>query len=151
MRRLGGLSWSVSATTRSATSGPSGGIARGPRLVAQRPSKRSSAKRSLPGPDAGLGLAGPPHDFDVADTIGDEQHDLGTPDVLLRTVAVADPGSQPHMIRRRDGERYSCAHAPGAHAHRQKRIPPRLLMSGGNHYVPSATLSACSGRAISEL
>lgn len=77
-----GGSSSVSATTRR--------NARGPRLVAQQPFKAFLSEALLPAPDAGLGLAGPPHDFDGANTVGAQQHDLGTPDMLLRTVAVAD-------------------------------------------------------------
>ena len=113
--------------------GPERRNARGPRLVAQEPVDAFLGEALLPAPDAGLGLAGLPHDLDRADAVGAQQDDLGAPDVLLRRVAVLDQRPQAAAIGRRNGEGYSCAHAPDSHAHRQKGIPSRTPMSGGNH------------------
>lgn len=122
----------VSATTRSAISGPSGAMREG-RVLSRSSPRAFSGEALLPAPHTGLGLAGPPHDFDRTGAVGAQQHDLGSPDVLLRAVTVFDQGNQTPMVRRRDGERYSCAHTHDSHAGRQKGIPIRTLMSGRNH------------------
>jgi len=41
-------------------------------------------------PEVGLGLSGSPHDLGGAVAIGVQQDDLGTPDMLLRTVPIGD-------------------------------------------------------------
>ena len=46
----------------------------------------------LPAPDASLGLAGPAHDLIRADAFRRQQDDLGSPRVLLRSIAVFDDG-----------------------------------------------------------
>ena len=46
------------------------------------------AKPFLPAPDYRLSLAGGPHDFGSAMTTGRQKHNLRSPDVLLRAVAV---------------------------------------------------------------
>lgn len=107
----------LSPTTRSAISGPSGAMREGRVLSRSSPSKPSVAKALLPAPHAGLGLAGPPHDFERAGAVSAQQHDLGAPNVLLRAVTVFDQGNQTPMIRRRDGEGDSL----------------RMRMSGRNH------------------
>lgn len=107
--------------------------ARRPCLVAQQSLVAFRSEALLPAPHAGLRLAGPAHDLDGADTLGGQKHDLGAPDVLLRRVAIPDQRRQAGAIGRRNGERYSCAHAPDSHAHATKGIPGRILMSGGNH------------------
>lgn len=106
---------------------------RRPRLVAQQPVVAFCGKAFLPAPHAGLRLAGPTHDLGGADAIGGQKHDLGAPDMLLWGVAVPDQCRQAGAIDRRNGERYSCAHAPDSHVHNAKGIPQRTLMLGGNH------------------
>ena len=71
---------------------------RGPGLVAQQPVDALLGEALLPAPDAGLGLAGPTHDLDGAEAVGREQHDLGSPDMLLRRVAVTDDRLQAAAI-----------------------------------------------------
>jgi hypothetical protein len=80
---------SVSATTRSATSGPSGGTRDGRVLSRSSPSTPGHEAR-LPAPDAGLGLAGPAHDLGRPEAVGGRQNDPGPPDVLLRAVPIRD-------------------------------------------------------------
>jgi len=62
-----------------------------------------------------------------------QQDDLGAPDVLLWRIAVFDESHQSLAIGRRNGEGYSCAHAPDSHALSPKRIPSRTLMLGRYH------------------
>ncbi|AWM29807.1 hypothetical protein AOX55_00004371 (plasmid) [Sinorhizobium fredii CCBAU 25509] len=101
--------------------------ARGARLVAQETLEAFRGEALLPAPHAGLRLAGLSHDLDGADAIGTQQDDLGAPDVLLRRIAITDEGSQALAIGRRNGEGYSCAHAPHSHTHSPKGIPYGLL------------------------
>src|SRR5438067_8133732 len=82
-----GGSGSVSATTRSATSGSTAGMRDGRVLSRNRPSMPSSAKRSCHRQTPGLRLTRPPHDLDRADAGEAKQHDLGSPDMLLGGVA----------------------------------------------------------------
>lgn len=104
--------------------------ARRPRLVAQQPVAAFRGKELLPAPHAGLRLSGPAHDFDCADSVGGQKHDLGAPDMLLRGVATPDQRRQTRAIARRNGEGDSCAHAPDSPAHARKEIPIWTLMSG---------------------
>src|ERR1700722_4034808 len=62
--------------------------ARGPRLVAPKPRHAFLAEPFLPAPDHRLGLAGGPHDLGSAMIIRRQKHNLRSPDVLLRAVAV---------------------------------------------------------------
>ena len=80
-----GGSLSVRATTRSATSGPSGVDARWPCLVAQQTVVALLGEALLPAPDAGLRLAGPAHDPIGADAISAVQYDLGDVERLQTT------------------------------------------------------------------
>ena len=73
--------------------------ARRPGLVAQQALDTFFGESLLPAPDAGLRLARPAHDLDRADAGGAEQHDLGSPDMLLRRVAVAHQRFEATMIR----------------------------------------------------
>lgn len=107
--------------------------ARRPRLVAQETLDAFCGEALLPAPYAGLRFAGLSHDFDSPDAIGTQQDDLGPPDVLLGRIAIPGQGHQALVIGWRNGERYSCAHAPDSHANAAKGIPYRTLMSGGNH------------------
>src|SRR5438067_9211086 len=79
--------------------------ARWPGLVAQETFDTLFGKALLPSPDAGLRLARPPHDLDRADAGRTEQHDLGSPDMLLGGVAVADQRVEAAMVRWRNVDR----------------------------------------------
>jgi len=107
--------------------------ARWPRLVAQQSFEACRGEALLPAPHAGLGLAGLPHDLDGTGAVDAQQDDLGAPDVLLWRIAVFDESHQSLAIGRRNGEGYSCAHAPDSHALSPKRIPSRTLMLGRYH------------------
>jgi hypothetical protein len=72
--------------TRSAIS--KGRDARGAGLVAQQAVITSLHEAFLPAPHTGLRLAGPAHDLVGADAIGAQQDDLGTPDLLVRRIAI---------------------------------------------------------------
>ena len=128
-----GGSASVSATTRSATSGPSGGMREGRVLSRSSPSTPSAAKRSCQRQTQVF-------DLPVRRMISI----VPTPSALNSTisarqtcfcgrVAVPDQRRQAAAIGRRNGEGYSCAHAPDSHARSTKGIPRRTLLSGGNH------------------
>ena len=69
-----------------------------PRLVTQQAFKPFRGKPLLPAPDAGLRLAGLTHNCIRARAAGAEQNDLGTPYVLLRSVAVLDQSQQPATV-----------------------------------------------------
>ena len=109
------------------------GDARGPRLVAQEALEALLHEPLLPAPDAGLRLACPAHDLVGAHAVGAQEHDGGSPGVLLSGVAI--PGDRlkaaPVRWRQRDGD--PGAHARDSHAHRSGGIPPRTLPSDGNH------------------
>ena len=107
--------------------------ARGTRLVAEQPVEPLLDKAFLPAPNAGLGLAGSPHDLVRADAIGGQQHDLGPPDVLLRRVAVLNQGFEPTNIGGRNGKGFSCAHRADSHAETPAGIPSGIQMSGSIH------------------
>ena len=104
--------------------------ARGPRLVAQQSFEACRGEALLPAPHAGLGLAGLSHDLDGTGAVGAQQDDLGAPDALLRRIAVFDDSHQSLAIGWRNGEGYSCAHAPDSHSLSPKGIPSRTLMLG---------------------
>ena len=95
-----GGSLSVRATTRSATSGPSGRDARWPCLVAQQTVVALLGEALLPAPDAGLRLAGPAHDPIGADAISAVQYDPCAPNMLLGDVAVPDERLQTTTVGR---------------------------------------------------
>ena len=62
--------------------------ARWPRFVAQQTAIAFLHEALLPAPDASLRLASPAHDPIGANTIGAEQNDLGSPDRLVRSIAI---------------------------------------------------------------
>ena len=112
--------------------GPMGGLAgwiaerldpRGPRLVAKQAFEAFFNEPFLPAPDASLGFAGSPHDLVRADTVGGEQDNLSSPDMLLRGVAIFDESLEPAPIGRRNGHGFSRAHRADSHAPRKTGIP----------------------------
>jgi hypothetical protein len=58
----------------------------------------------LPTLDAGLRLGAPPHDLAGAEPLGRQQHDLGSLDVFLLSVAVPDECLKEPELDRRDGD-----------------------------------------------
>ena len=66
-----------------------------------------------------------------AGAVGAQQHDLGAPDMLLRRVAVSDQRPQAATIGRRNGEGYSCAHAPNSHARSKRESQTGLYVRQG--------------------
>ena len=107
--------------------------ARRPRLVAQQPLDAFFGKALLRAPDAGLRLARPAHDLDRAEPVGAEQNDLGSPNVLLSRVVVADQHLQAAVVGWRDLKRDTGAHAPASHAASRGGIPDGTQPSGSVH------------------
>ena len=107
--------------------------ARGPRLVARQPLKPFVGETFLPAPDTSLRRARPAHDFVRAHAVGRQKHDLAPPNVLLRRVAIPDQSQKPKPIFRRNGKRYSCAHAPDSHIASPPGIRDRIQMSDFIH------------------
>ena len=107
--------------------------ARGARLAAEQPVEPLLDKPFLPPPYARLGLAGLPHDLVRADAIGGQQDDFGSPDVLLRRIAVKHQGLEPMNIGGRNGEGLSCAHRADSHIANLPGIPIGTQMSGSIH------------------
>ena len=87
-----------------------------------------------PAPGPSLGRARRRHDRVGADTVGAEQYDPGTPDMLLSRVAIPDQRLKPLPIRLAKIDEYSSAHAPDSHA-QSKGIQPEL--NPLDHAAPS--------------
>src|SRR6202162_2163246 len=87
-----GGSANVSATTRSATSGPCPGTREGRVFVSQEAVDALFHEPLLPAPDAGLRRAGLAHDLVGSDAVGAQKHNVCSPNVLLRSVTV--PGDR---------------------------------------------------------
>ena len=73
--------------------------ARRPGLVTQQPVHPVAHEPRLPAPDAGLRLAGPPHDPGRPEAVGRRQNDASPPHVLLRAVPVRDHRFQSGTVR----------------------------------------------------
>ena len=114
--------------------------ARGPRLVAQQSFEACRGEALLPAPHAGLGLAGLSHDLDGTSAVGAQQDDLGAPDALVRRIAVFDDSHQSLAIGWRNGEGYSCAHAPDLAFAFAKGNPSRTVMLGYVGPIPVGDL-----------
>ena len=71
-----------------------------PSLIAKQTLEPLLHKTFLPAPNVRLGLAGLTRDLVRADAIGGQLHDFGSPNVLLRRVAVFNEG----LIRRASAE-----------------------------------------------
>jgi hypothetical protein len=72
-------------------------------------------RRTVPAPDAGLGLAGLTHDRVRPDALGAEQHNLRPPDMFPQRVAISDQRSEPINVGGRDGNGNPTAHPAGLH------------------------------------
>src|SRR5665213_352332 len=107
--------------------------ARRPGLVAQQARDAFLHVPLLPAPDAGLRLARPAHDLVGAQTLGRKQHDLGSPDMLLRRVAVLLNRLQPFAVRRLHSDGYARSHPADSHVQREPGIPNGIQMSDRIH------------------
>jgi hypothetical protein len=89
---------------------------RGPGLVAEQPFDALLGKPCLPAPDSRLALRCGAHDRHRAEPVGDGQHDPGTPDMLLRAVAVCHDGFEPTTFSSGDFNDDPGAHRTDSHA-----------------------------------
>ena len=80
------------------------------RLVARQPVHTLGHEPRLPAPHHRLGLAGSPHDLGRAATICCRNDYFGSPNMLLRRVAIANNRLKPMAICRRDVDDNSCSH-----------------------------------------
>src|SRR5665213_1943077 len=102
---------------------------RGARLVTQQAVVTLLHEAFLPAPDTGLRFARLAHDLVGADAGRAQQHDLGTPDMLMRRVAISRERSQTATISRLEDDGYSGSHAPDSHRSSPSRIPSGIQMS----------------------
>src|SRR5262245_11809251 len=102
---------------------------RGPRLVAPKPCHAFLAEPFLPAPDHRLGLASGPNDFGSAMTIGRQKHNLCSPNVLLRAVAVSDNRFKLVAVGGTQLNVVSLAHSSDSHTRVRHTIPKRIEMS----------------------
>ena len=86
-------------------------LTRRPRLVLQERVHTRLHIPFLPAPDAGLGLACPPHNLRCAAPGTGEKNDVRPPDMLLRAVAIRNDRLKPSTIRSGDLEGNSSSHA----------------------------------------
>ena len=82
----------------------------------------------LPAPNAGLRFTGLPHDLVGADPRSRQKDDLGSPHMLLGTVAICGHSLQMATDGRRNGEGYSCAHPTDSHAPPKQESPYGIQM-----------------------
>ena len=107
--------------------------ARRARLVDQQPVRAGFHEALLPAPYAGLGLARGAHDLGRADALRRQQHNLGAPYVLLRTVPVRRYLDETRVVGGAELEGDTGTHAANSHAVRPTGIPRGTLPSGVNH------------------
>ena len=108
---------------------PKGRDTRGARLVTQQAALTFRHEAFLPAPDTGLRLAGLTHDLVGADAVRAQQHDRGSPDMLMRRVAISRQRSQTATISRLEGDGYPGSHAPDSHRSSLSGIPSGIQMS----------------------
>jgi hypothetical protein len=108
--------------------------ARRARLVAPQACDAFGSKPFLPAPNDGLGLAGLPHDLSRAVAVSGQQHNLGAPDMLLRT-PIGNDRLQCRAIGGVQGNLGSFVHPPDSHdrvrggilKNRNVRLAPQFL------------------------
>ena len=71
--------------------------------------------------------------FGCANTVGAEQNDLGSPDMLVRGVAIPRERLQPATISGLESDGNSGSHAPNSHASSHLGIPSGIQMSDAIH------------------
>ena len=107
--------------------------ARWPRFVPQETVITFLHEAFLPAPDTSLRLAGPAHDLIGTNTVGAEQNDLGSPDMLVRGVAIPRERLQSATISGLESDGNSGSHAPDSHASSHLGIPSGIQMSDAIH------------------
>jgi hypothetical protein len=107
--------------------------ARGACLIVQEAVVTRLHEAFLPAPDTGLRLAGPAHDFIGANTVRAQQDDLGSPNMLVRGVAIPRERFQTAAVRGLESDGNSGSHAPDSHALSPLGIPSRIQMSDAIH------------------
>jgi hypothetical protein len=105
------------------------GDARASRFVAQKTIEPFSREALLPVPDTSFGLAGVAHDHVRAQTIGTQQNDPRSPNVLLSRVAVPHESPKPVQIVRSDRKRNAASHVADSHTASQSGILIGIQMS----------------------
>jgi hypothetical protein len=98
----GGSAW-VAATTRATVRASSGGMRDRRGLVAQQARDTIGHEAFLPAPDGRLADTRITHDLGRAAAVCRQQHDLCSPDVLLRSVSVRHDRVQPDTVRGTEG------------------------------------------------
>ena len=119
----------VSATTRSAISEPRGGMRDGGVLCVQQTGITSLHEAFLPAPHTGLRLTGLAYDLVGADAVRAQQDDLGTPDMLMRRVAIPRERGQTAAISGLESDENSGSHPPDSHVSSPPGIPYGIQMS----------------------
>ena len=99
------------------------------RPVAQQPVDTFVHEPLLPAPQAGLALAGAPHDLVGAEAVGGQQHDPRSPHMLLRAVPGRHDPLKPSTIGGIHIDDDSCAHPTDSHVREPTGIPHRTLPS----------------------
>ena len=127
-----GGSANVSFRMRSATSAPSGLMREGRVLLRSRPNTPSAMNRSCQRQTAVLATPASRMIAFVPNS-GSQEHDATAPDVLLRSVAIANYRLKTAAIGRRDGNGDPGAHAPDSHAPHRNRITTRIFSLGRDH------------------
>ena len=133
---VGRLCWRVSLGEHHDALGdvrPQRRDARWPRLVAQETVITFLREAFLPAPDTSLRLAGPAHDLIGANTVGAEQDDLGSPDMLVRGIAIPRERLQSVAISGLESDGNSGSHAPDSHTSSPLGIPSGIQMSDAIH------------------
>jgi hypothetical protein len=103
--------------------------ARGTRLVAPKPRHAFLTEPFLPAPDHRLGLAGGPHDFRSAMSIGRQKDNLRSPNVLLRAVAVGHHRFKLTAVGGTQSIVRSLVHSSDSHMRVRQGIPKRIELS----------------------
>src|SRR6478735_9207621 len=95
--------------------------------VAQQARHALGHEPLLPAPNSGFGDPSVPHDRVRSQPVGSQEHDATAPDVLLRSVAIANYRLKTAAIGRRVGNGDPGAHAPDSHAPHRNRISPSFV------------------------
>jgi len=100
--------------------------ARGPRLVAQKPTRAFGGESFLSALHAALGSGGLTHDRVRVGSLGTEQNDLRPPDVLLWSAWVVDQITKPINLGRGDVKGNAGSHAPDSHSASPPGLSPGI-------------------------
>ncbi len=103
--------------------------ARRSRLIAQEAVVTSLHEALLPAPHTGFRLAGLAHDFIGADAVRAQQDNLGSPDMLMRCIAIPRERGQTAAISGLESDGNSRSHAPDSHVSSPPGIPSGIQMS----------------------